>query len=246
MSFLPLLLWSLTMSLFRPLPTTGTLPKVVAFDLDKTLIGGDATILWTEFLYETGIVTDPIYREINRKMVERYHAGTLDIAAWLKEAVPAYASLEAEARDQLVDRFVDEKIEPLVYPEGVKRIQAAKAEGRLTVIISASNAFFVKPLAAKLFGVDIALGCNLVMKDGRVTPILEGAPTFKEGKITRLREALSARGLTLEETVFFTDSRNDLPLAFATGDCEVVNPDPKLKATALEKGWRIHTWKANC
>lgn len=84
------------------------------------------------------------------------------------------------------------------------------------------------------------------MKDGRVTPILEGAPTFKEGKITRLREALSARGLTLEETVFFTDSRNDLPLALATGDCEVVNPDPKLKATALEKGWRIHTWKANC
>ena len=246
MSFLPLLLWSLTMSLFRPLPTTGTLPKVVAFDLDKTLIGGDATILWTEFLYETGIVTDPIYREINRKMVERYHAGTLDIAAWLKEAVPAYASLEGEARDQLVDRFVDEKIAPLVYPEGVKRIQAAKAEGRLTVIISASNAFFVKPLAAKLFGADIALGCNLVMKDGRVTPILEGAPTFKEGKITRLREALSARGLTLEETVFFTDSRNDLPLAFATGDCEVVNPDPKLKATALEKGWRIHTWKANC
>ncbi len=246
MSFLPLLLWSLTMSLFRPLPTTGTLPKVVAFDLDKTLIGGDATILWTEFLYETGIVTDPIYKEINRKMVERYHAGTLDIAAWLKEAVPAYASLEAEARDQLVDRFVDEKIAPLVYPEGVKRIQAAKAEGRLTVIISASNAFFVKPLAAKLFGVDIALGCNLVMKDGRVTPILEGAPTFKEGKITRLREALSARGLTLEETVFFTDSRNDLPLAFATGDCEVVNPDPKLKATALEKRWRIHTWKVNC
>ena len=246
MSFLPLLLWSLTMSLFRPLPTTGTLPKVVAFDLDKTLIGGDATILWTEFLYETGIVTDPIYKEINRKMVERYRAGTLDIAAWLKEAVPAYASLEAEARDQLVDRFVDEKIAPLVYPEGVKRIQAAKAEGRLTVIISASNAFFVKPLAAKLFGADIALGCNLVMKDGRVTPILEGAPTFKEGKITRLREALSARGLTLEETVFFTDSRNDLPLAFATGDCEVVNPDPKLKATALEKGWRIHTWKANC
>ena len=246
MSFLPLLLWSLTMSLFRPLPTTGTLPKVVAFDLDKTLIGGDATILWTEFLYETGVVTDPIYREINRKMVERYHAGTLDIAAWLKEAVPAYASLDAEARDQLVDRFVDEKIAPLVYPEGVKRIQAAKAEGRLTVIISASNAFFVKPLAAKLFDVDIALGCDLVMKDGRVTPILEGAPTFKEGKITRLREALSARGLTLEETVFFTDSRNDLPLALATGDCEVVNPDPTLKATALEKGWRIHTWKANC
>ncbi len=132
------------MSLFRPLPTTGTLPKVVAFDLDKTLIGGDATILWTEFLYETGIVTDPIYKEINRKMVERYRAGTLDIAAWLKEAVPAYASLEAEARDQLVDRFVDEKIAPLVYPEGVKRIQAAKAEGRLTVIISASNALIAR------------------------------------------------------------------------------------------------------
>ena len=234
------------MSYFRPVPTTGLLPKVVAFDLDKTLIGGDATIMWTEYLYEKGVVTDPIYKAINAEMVQQYREGTLDIATWLKQAVPAYASLEAPARNQLVDQFINEKIAPLVYQEGLHRIQAAKAAGLLTVIISASNTFFVQPLATKLFGVDIALGCNLVMQDGRVTPELDGVPTFKEGKITRLRDTLYEHSLSLEETVFFTDSRNDLPLALAVGDCETVNPDPTLKETALEKGWRIHAWTTNC
>lgn len=84
------------------------------------------------------------------------------------------------------------------------------------------------------------------MQDGRVTPELDGAPTFKEGKITRLRDTLSEHSLSLEETVFFTDSRNDLPLALAVGDCETVNPDSTLKETALEKGWRIHAWTTNC
>ena len=57
---------------------------------------------------------------------------------------------------------------------------------------------------------------------------------------------LVTREFRLEETVFFTDSRNDLPLALAVGDCETVNPDPTLKKTALEKGWRIHAWTTNC
>ena len=39
------------------LPGTSRPPKLVVFDLDHTLIACDATILWTEFLYEKKIVT---------------------------------------------------------------------------------------------------------------------------------------------------------------------------------------------
>ena len=231
------------MPLFRPIPTTGLLPRAVAFDLDKTLISGDATLGWTAFLYEKGVVTDPVYREVNDRMVQAYKAGTLDIAAWLRQAVPAYTGLDAVTRTRLVDDFISEKIAPLVYTEGLERIREAKAAGMLTLIISASNSFFVKPLADRLFGVDEALGCNLVMTpDGRVTPELDGIPTFQEGKIARLTETLARHGLTPADTVFFTDSRNDLPLALAAGDCEVVNPDPTLREAALRHGWPIHTW----
>ena len=122
-------------------------------------------------------------------------------------------------------------------------IAAAKAAGMLTLIISASNAFFVKPIAERVFGVDVALGTELVVRNGRITPELSGTPTFREGKVVRLCAALEHRGLRPAETVFYTDSRNDLPLALASGDCVAVNPDPVLLEAARENGWLVNAWK---
>ena len=145
------------MTAFRPVPATGFMPLAAVFDLDHTLIAGDATIGWTEYLYERGVVTDPVFREINERMKASYHAGTLDIAAWLREAVPAYSGLDEAERNALVSDFIEEKIRPIAYPQGFETIRAAKAAGMLTLIISASNAFFVKPIAARVFGVALAL-----------------------------------------------------------------------------------------
>ena len=113
----------------------------------------------------------------------------------------------------------------------------------LTLIISASNAFFVKPIAERVFGVDVALGTELVVRNGRITPELSGTPTFREGKVVRLCAALEHRGLRPAETVFYTDSRNDLPLALASGDCVAVNPDPTLLEAARKNGWLVNAWK---
>ena len=170
------------MTAFRPVPATGFMPLAAVFDLDHTLIAGDATIGWTEYLYERGVVTDPVFREINERMKASYHAGTLDIAAWLREAVPAYSGLDEAERNALVSDFIEEKIRPIAYPQGFETIRAAKAAGMLTLIISASNAFFVKPIAERVFGVDVALGTELVVRNGRITPELSGTPTFREGR----------------------------------------------------------------
>ena len=198
------------MTAFRPVPATGFMPLAAVFDLDHTLIAGDATIGWTEYLYERGVVTDPVFREINERMKASYHAGTLDIAAWLREAVPAYSGLDEAERNALVSDFIEEKIRPIAYPQGFETIRAAKAAGMLTLIISASNAFFVKPIAERVFGVDVALGTELVVRNGRITPELSGTPTFREGKVVRLCAALEHRGLRPAETVFYTDSRTRL------------------------------------
>ena len=210
------------MTAFRPVPATGFMPLAAVFDLDHTLIAGDATIGWTEYLYERGVVTDPVFREINERMKASYHAGTLDIAAWLREAVPAYSGLDEAERNALVSDFIEEKIRPIAYPQGFETIRAAKAAGMLTLIISASNAF---------------------VRNGRITPELSGTPTFREGKVVRLCAALEHRGLRPAETVFYTDSRNDLPLALASGDCVAVNPDPVLLEAARENGWLVNAWK---
>lgn len=213
------------------------------FDLDHTLIAGDATIGWTEYLYERGVVTDPVFREINERMKASYHAGTLDIAAWLREAVPAYSGLDEAERNALVSDFIEEKIRPIAYPQGFETIRAAKAAGMLTLIISASNAFFVKPIAERVFGVDVALGTELVVRNGRITPELSGTPTFREGKVVRLCAALEHRGCApprrSSTPTAATTCRSRSPRATAWP----VNPDPVLLEAARENGWLVNAWK---
>ncbi|MDY4161993.1 MAG: HAD family hydrolase [Sutterella sp.] len=227
---------------FRPIPKTGRLPAAVVFDLDKTLINGDTTLGWTEYLYEKGIVSDPRFREANRRLVKDYRAGCLDLAAWLRDAVPAYEGLGAEERGRLVESFIREKIEPAVYRDAMERIEAARAAGMSLFIISASAAFLVRPIGRLVFGIDHAVGTDLVEIDGHLTPEIAGTASFQEGKIVRLREELDRAGLTMDEALFFTDSRNDLPLALAVGDVECVNPDHTLREAAMKNRWRVSSW----
>ena len=75
------------------LPGTSRPPKLVVFDPDHTLIACDATILWTEFLYEKKIVTDPIWRQYDRDMVKSYAKGVLDIRDFCRKHSGAFRSI---------------------------------------------------------------------------------------------------------------------------------------------------------
>lgn len=220
------------------------MPSAVIFDLDKTLIDGNASILWTEYLYEKGFISDPSYRENDRAMEREYRRGTLDIATWIAKYGSAVSSVPKELVDRTAAAFAGEKIAPLAYRDGLERIRDAKASGMAVLIVSASCSFLVRPIAEKVFGLapEDAVGLDLAVRSGVYQPEIEGIPSFQEGKIPRARQALEAKGLRLEDAVFFTDSRSDLPLAEAAGDCETVNPDHGLREIAMKNRWRVNSW----
>ena len=88
-----------------------------------------------------------------------------------------------------------------------------------------------------MIGIDLVTG-----EDGRLTSEILGVPSFQEGKVERVQEVLRRYGLKPEDMLFFTDSRNDLPLALYAGATEVVDPDPVLLEKAKEMGWPVHEW----
>ena len=57
----------------------------------------------------------------------------------------------------------------------------------------------------------------------------------------RTARRLAARSLGWGDvqTTFYTDSMNDLALLEKVTDPVATNPDPRLRALALERGWRI-------
>lgn len=86
------------------------------------------------------------------------------------------------------------------------------------------------------------MGIELVTEDDRYTAKVSGVPSYREGKVTRLEQWLSARDETYSEIHFYTDSINDLPLCERADYAYLVNPCPRLKAIANRSNWTILHW----
>src|SRR5437868_158784 len=67
-----------------------------------------------------------------------------------------------------------------------------------------------------------------------------GTPCFREGKVKRVDEWLASQGRRLgdfPESVFYSDSHNDLPLLERVTRPVAVDPDPALAAEAHRRRW---------
>ena len=51
-----------------------------------------------------------------------------------------------------------------------------------------------------------------------------------------------ARGVSLADCWFYTDSYSDLPVLERIGHPVVVNPDPRLRREAERRGWPVEFW----
>jgi len=70
---------------------------------------------------------------------------------------------------------------------------------------------------------------------------VSGTPCFREGKVTRVQAWLAGRGQTFgsfEDSWFYSDSLNDLPLLERVTHPVAVDPDDTLRAHAEREGCR--------
>ena len=140
------------------------------------------------------------------------------------------------------------ELERILWPLAEKVSRRAKAEGvagHTVVLTTATNRVITERTAVHL-GIEhlIATECELG-PDGTYTGRVQGMPNMREGKVVRLREWLSARGLALEalDSVAYSDSMNDAPLLQAARRAVAVDPDARLAALAAERGWTVLRWR---
>ena len=109
------------------------------------------------------------------------------------------------------------------------------------LIITATNEFVTRPIALAL-GVDQLVAVELERgDDGWITGGIRGVPSMREGKVQRMEQWLAERGLrwTDVDSTFYSDSMNDVPLLEKVDHPVATNPDPRLRALASQRGWRI-------
>ncbi|MDY0049610.1 MAG: HAD family hydrolase [Halothiobacillaceae bacterium] len=212
--------------------------SLAIFDLDNTLLAGDSDYLWGQFLVDTGVVDRDRYEEANRTFYEAYKAGTLDIDAFLRFSLRPLSEHEPDVLWRWREQFVREKIEPIILPQAQQLVESHRARGHTLLIITATNHFVTEPIAAR-FGVDELLATRPAMRDGRYTGDYLGIPTFQEGKVRALHAWLAQSGCEAEETWFYSDSRNDIPLLEQVTHPVAVDPDEILAHHAHRQGWPV-------
>lgn len=212
------------------------------FDLDETLIHGDCASLWSEHMVRLGWVDGESFLRRDREMMEAYSKGEMAMEDYMVFSLEPVAGRTLEELAHLVEPWVEDVIEPIIYGDACRCIAEHRKQGDRVLIISASGTHLVGPIAARL-GVDEYLAIELEAVNGVYTGNTHGVLTYREGKITRLLEWLDQEQENLEGASFYSDSRNDLPLLLKVDHPKAVNPDPVLRAHAEQHGWPILAWK---
>lgn len=208
------------------------------FDLDNTLLGGDSDYLWGTFLVENGLVDGDYYANENERFYREYDEGVLDIFEFLQFSLKPLKDNDPSLLEQLRERFLLEKIDPIILQAGRDLIEKHRKSGDTLMIITATNSFVTEPIAARL-GIEHLIATEPETVDGRYTGKVAGEPSFKHGKVKRLQTWLEEHNQTLDGSSFYSDSHNDIPLLEQVEKPVAVDPDEALTQHATANGWPI-------
>jgi HAD superfamily hydrolase (TIGR01490 family) len=215
--------------------------KLTLFDLDNTLLTGDSDYEWGQFLVDRGVLARDAYEAQNARYFEQYKDGTLDIHEYLGFALrPLAARTPQELAGWHAD-FMRTRILPMITPRARDLVERHLGAGDLCAVVTATNSFVTAPIARE-FGVPHLVATEPETAAGRFTGRLAGTPCFREGKIRRVDEWLAGLGHRLgefEDSAFYSDSHNDLPLLERVRRPVAVDPDAPLAAEAARRGWPV-------
>jgi len=212
--------------------------SLAIFDLDNTLIADDSDYLWGQFLVDQGIVDKNHYEDSNAKFYDDYKQGTLDIVEFLRFSLQPLADNDPEQLYQWRAQFIEETIKPLLLDPAQQLIDKHKARGDTLLVITATNRFVTEPIV-RLYGIENLLATAPEFIDGRYTGGFNGIPCFQEGKVKLLEAWLKDSSETMQDSWFYSDSHNDLPLLKLVDNPVAVDPDEKLTQFADAANWPI-------
>jgi len=208
------------------------------FDLDHTLLNGDSDYLWGEYMVANKIVDADVYQRENKAFLEDYLRGDLDNEVYLKFALKPLTQYPLDRLYAWRNDYVSHWIQPIIAKGTQALLDKHRAQGDELIIISATNLFITAPIS-KLLGIDQILSTEPEIIDNQYTGHYLGTPTFKEGKVTVLKAWLKNSNHSLNDSYFYSDSINDLPLLEQVGTPIAVNPDEKLLNIATQRGWQV-------
>ena len=211
--------------------------KFIIFDLDDTLLCGDCERYWSNFMINKGLLKeDDHFAKINQ-FDEDYRKGVLNFdlySSYIQEPLKGNSQDDVSS---FLKEFIPSVINELSDDLTRKLILESRSADKV-LIASGSHDFLVKGFA-DYFEIESSIGTPVEIKNNIFTGNLSGEPTFKYGKVSAVKSWCSENNLKISDSIFYSDSINDLPMFEVCGEPIAVNPDKLLKEIAIKRSYEI-------
>ncbi len=208
------------------------------FDLDNTLINGDSDHSWGIYLGEIGVLDAREQQQKQDEFYAQYQSGSLDIMEFLQFQLSPLAQHPLEQLLKWRDDYINQVVKPMLDTGKPELVEKHRKLGHELLIITATSDFITRPIADML-NVKTLIATTAEVKDGNYTGGVSGTPCYQGGKVTRLNDWMAANNKNLDNSWFYSDSYNDLPLLELCAHPIAVTPDQRLRQHAEQSNWPI-------
>ena len=215
------------------------------FDLDKTVLAKASMVAFGRRFYRAGLISrGTVARALYGQIVYMHLGASENKLEKIRSSVLAMTRGWEQARvSEIVTEALETVIEPIVYREALDLFEQHRAAGRLVLIVSASPAEIVRPLARYL-GADGVIASQAAIDGfGRYTGEME-LYAYGPMKAVAIKGLAEQRGIDLDASYAYSDSYTDLPMLEVVGHPVAVNPDRVLAKEARDRGWEIRKFAA--
>jgi putative phosphoserine phosphatase/1-acylglycerol-3-phosphate O-acyltransferase len=214
---------------------------IAFFDLDQTITKSISGKALARGAYRKGLMTRyDLAKAIFLSLVFRLKLK--DPLKIIDDMVSWVEGISEKTMVDLCSEVFRKFLLPSVYDEARSEIEFHKGKNAKVVILSSAITPVCQDMAKNL-GFDDIICSDLEVKNGYLTGRPRGHICFGEEKAIRLKEYCEKNNSSPSDAWYYGDSISDLPALNSVGNPICVNPDHKLKKTAIKRGWKTFNWK---
>jgi HAD superfamily hydrolase (TIGR01490 family) len=211
------------------------------FDVDDSLLDGNAGTIFSWYLYSEKIMKPEIRARVPR-LVYEYARRRLTERDMVELGSRCQAGLWADDLRGHAHACFERHLRKRITAGAVRQIRKHLLSGHFVVIASGSPQYIIDEVGRHL-RVHEAVGTRTRVVDGKATDEILPPVVFQEGKREAVRRVAEGYGLDLTRSWLYSDSPADVPLFEMVGNPVVVNPKDAFRPVAVERGWPVVEWR---
>ncbi|MCW5980052.1 MAG: HAD-IB family hydrolase [Bryobacteraceae bacterium] len=147
-----------------------------------------------------------------------------------------YRGIPREWLVEMAESLFESVIRPAVYPGARPLVEADRAAGFQTVLVTGSLDFALAPVIP-YFGFDHVIANSMRFEGGLATGDIVPPLIAGREKVEAMLSLCRQYNVESVQSKAYSDSMSDLPMLEAVGLPAAVNPGRRLRRIARERGW---------